>query len=162
MIKIQSLIGKTSVVLFICWLCIFLMQPVHASASTNDVVVIESPGTYPVTGLMTKGACFVRVRQDEEIKDSNDKQDNLIMEVLGPDKAPLAELRFVSSYGIFKVELIDLDGDGNREFVLIVGEGRGPGACSEDLWILRLHGRVFNSIVKNILFWLFWRSNRWS
>ena len=124
------------------------MQPSYGAPQANDVVVITSLGMFEVTGLKPDGGRYIRVRQNEYVKDANAREDALILQVLGPDKVPIAECRFASSYGVFRLELIDLDGDGNREFVSIVGEGRGTGAGGKELWILRLQGDVFHTLIK--------------
>ncbi len=56
----------------------------------------------------------------------------------------LAEMPLYSSYGIFRIDLVDLTGDGVEEFVLITGKGRGTSCREEQLTVRRRWGdRVY-------------------
>ena len=64
---------------------------------------------------------------------------------------PDCALHFHSSYGGFEMDLVDLDGDGSEEVVLVKGEGRGTSARSESLNVYRLNGGIMALVVSTPL-----------
>jgi hypothetical protein len=71
----------------------------------------------------------------------------LLFSVKDSTGAMLAKKSFRSSYGEFRIDAIDVDGDGLREFVFITGEGRGTSARRETLDIEPLENGLLRTIV---------------
>ena len=68
--------------------------------------------------------------------------DDYTLSVYSDDGQISAEHPFQTSYGIFRVEVVDLDHDGIPEIILIEGSGRGTSVRSERLRVLALRGRA--------------------
>lgn len=62
--------------------------------------------------------------------------DDLILTVRTSDGKTAADFPFHSSYTLFRLEVVDLTGDGTPELVLIEGIGRGTSVRSERLRVL--------------------------
>jgi hypothetical protein len=52
-----------------------------------------------------------------------------------------------SSYGLFHIHVIDLDGDGSPEFLFVLGNGRGTSAREETLYVTHLTKRHFQDVL---------------
>ena len=59
----------------------------------------------------------------------------------------IAETRFSSTYGKFELSVIDITGDGNEEFILIQGNGRGTNARQENVIVLKRSGQSLTQIL---------------
>lgn len=65
-------------------------------------------------------------------------EDWLGVSLLRPDGSVYAELPFHSSYGLFSLERVDINGDQNEELLLITGKGRGTGVRKETLRVYQV------------------------
>jgi hypothetical protein len=59
----------------------------------------------------------------------------------------VAEHRFLTSYGLFRLEVIDLDADAEPEFVLISGEGNGTSVRKEWLEVFSIAEGPFRQLL---------------
>ena len=71
--------------------------------------------------------------------------DHLVIHIRSPKDAELGAHTFVTSYGKFSLDLIDLDDDGEVECVVVSGMGRGTGVRSESLQVLCLGKGVLHA-----------------
>jgi hypothetical protein len=74
-------------------------------------------------------------------------EDWLIFMVKDSSGHVIAKKPFNSSYAEFRIDGVDLDGDGICEFVFLTSDGRGTSARRESLSIVRLSGRAFETVV---------------
>ena len=78
----------------------------------------------------------------------------------------LGEIPLYSTYGFFRIDLVDLTGDGVEEFVLITGEGRGTSCRKEKLTVIerfgdKFHGFGFRTILTTPISDFFGDGVRW-
>ena len=71
--------------------------------------------------------------------------DDLVLHLRRPEGQELASCPFHSSYGKFSLEVVQMDGRGLPEFVLIRGEGRGISARRELLEVMTVAAGQFHT-----------------
>jgi len=84
------------------------------------------------------GEIEIAVMQDDLAELDDDFADSFTLTVSWDGGEKTAEYAFQSSYGLFRLEIIDLTRNGTPEMVLVTGEGRGTSVRSETLEILSL------------------------
>jgi hypothetical protein len=75
-------------------------------------------------------------------------EDWLVLKILTANGDVAAVQRFHSSYGLFRVDLVDLTGDGVEEVVLRTGEGHGTSARSERLSVYVIEARGLRRVLQ--------------
>ena len=68
---------------------------------------------------------------------------------------------FCSSYGLFEIDAIDLNGDDNKELVFVLGEGRGTSARKETLYVYELTGSGFKQLSSIVYSDYYGSGKRW-
>lgn len=106
--------------------CVKEVHPAASLSNAGDSAQFSSPNK----GLMTL------VVQDDECTEEDWKEDYLVVILKNSSGSEVTRYPFCSSYGLFSLEAIDLNGDGFPEFVLIDGSGRGTNARKEQLHVL--------------------------
>lgn len=84
--------------------------------------------------------CFIKVVLDPKHKSEAFPEDWLLFIATDASGKILARKAIHSSYQQFRVDAVDLDGDGDCEFIFTTGEGRGTSVRKEFLSIERLRG----------------------
>ena len=123
-----------------------LIPLLFASAITAQAYPrIEDVGALPVK-LSNQSAVTLSVSLNPAMQADSWPEDHLILNVDFAGQQQDAALRFQSSYGTFQIELVDLDGDGLEEIILVKGDGRGTSVRCESLNIYRLKGEIIAPI----------------
>lgn len=89
------------------------------------------------------------VSEDPQYSNAEDSVDYLVLTVYEDKQGlhQLARMKFTSTYGFFDLSLVDVIGDGNDEYFLVTGEGRGTSARSETLHVYQRMGSSFKEIL---------------
>ncbi len=109
---------------------------------------IIEPGTFDIWKYNPKGRFSVRVLKSKPAADIGWPSDWFEFQVLSEKGKLLAAKKFQSSYGEFRIHVIDLTGDGPEEFALVTGFGRGTSVRRETLTVYRREGATLTAILE--------------
>jgi hypothetical protein len=110
-------------------------------------VVINLVGKETAVQIQTTLLAHVMVVHDNRRSGELFPEDWLLLKVNGKNGSLVAEKSFYSSYGVFSIHIVDLDGDGKKEFIFMIGDGRGTSARKEMLVVERLVGNQFQGVL---------------
>ncbi len=105
--------------------------------------------------------CVIEVIQDQKRLHEDFPQDWFVLKVKDQNEKLVASKAFYSTYQEFHIYIVDLDGDGRKEFLFELGEGRGTRARRELLDIERLEGSQFTPILTTPLSDFYASGRRW-
>ena len=133
--------------------------PLTASSQTN-LITIKHLGKTPCE-LGLGMAYTLEVAQDEKRLSEPFPEDWLVLRIKDRNQKTVALKRFCSSYQQFCINIIDLDGDGQKEFIFTLGEGRGTSARLETLSIEHFEKYQFEKILTTPLSNYYASGKRW-
>ena len=138
----------------------FVARCQNVDWSTNKIVSMEKLGK--TTVLLQAGQSYtIEVTQDGSRLRETFPDDWLVLRVKNRNQKLIASKPFHSSYQKFHIDIVDLDGNGRKEFVFTLGEGRGTSARRETLYIERFDGFQFNQILATPLSDFYASGRRW-
>jgi len=141
----------------------FAAQCQNTNRSETKVVSIEHFGKTSV--LLLPGKRYtIEVAQDESRLQKtfpDFPEDWLVLKVKDKNQKLVASKTFYSSYQRFRIDIVDLDGDGRKEFVFTLGEGRGTSARRETLYIEHFEDSQFKQILTTPLSDFYASGRRW-
>ena len=106
---------------------------------------VESPGSYKIGQGLLAGS-LIEVAVDESHRNDTWPEEWLILTVKDSSKRILGSRSFYSSYGKFRIDIIDLDGDHVPEFLFVVGNGRGTSTREEVLLVTHFIAGHFQQV----------------
>lgn len=138
----------------------FVAQCQNADQDETKIVSIENLGKTSVL-LQPSKIYTLEITQDESRLQEIFPDDWLMLRVKDKNQKLVASKPFHSSYQKFHISIVDLDGDGQKEFVFALGEGRGTSARRETLYIEHFDGFQFKQILATPLSDFYASGRRW-
>lgn len=121
---------------------------------------IESLGKFKVA-LRSGYTYSIEIALDHERSSEAFPEDWLVLTLRDHRQATIASKPFHSSYQQFRIQTIDLDGDGRREFIFVLGQERGTSARREVLYIERFDGSLFRELISTPVSDFYAPGRRW-
>lgn len=90
-----------------------------------------------------------------------EKQDEFILSLKATRPKIDIKYHFESAYQVYRVDFVDLTGDGMEEIVLVSGVGRGTSVAEEYLTVLRIGKKALKPLGKTALSGYFAERSRW-
>jgi hypothetical protein len=132
----------------------------NAARIETKVVSIDSLGKTSV--LLQPGKSYmIEVAQDESRLQETFPDDWFELRVKDQNQKLVASKPFQSSYHKFHIDIVDLDGDGRKEFVFSLGEGRGTSARRETLYIEHFEDFHFKQVLATPLSDFYASGRKW-
>jgi len=138
----------------------FTAECQNAGRSETKVVSIESLGKTPIL-LQPGGSQMIEVVQDENHLQETFPGDWLVLRVKDQNQKLVASKPFHSSYQKFHIDIVDLDGDGRKEFIFTLGEGRGTSARRETLYVEHFEDFHFKQVLATPLSDFYASGRKW-
>ena len=136
---------------FVVFIIAFIIITYGISSSSEKIIKpisILGPSTIKFPATERRPGFTLEISEDCCYKGSW-PEDHFLLQIKEPeDSNTLAETRFISSYGDFDLQLVDVTGDGIEEFILVWGKGRGTSARQEHLSVLMQSGKIFKPILE--------------
>lgn len=112
---------------------------------------MDEPGETYICNVDPRKAWTVRVVNTEPEEDIGGEKDWFKFELVSDDGKVSVSRKFVSTYGKFHIDLIDLTGDGQEEVVFVTGSGAGTSVREESLEVMQRRGNTLVPILKTKL-----------
>lgn len=114
---------------------------------------------YPETAM--RPSFILEISNDKKIEDAW-PEDHFILRISDPlNNKTITETHFISSYGYFNLQVLDITGDGVEEFILIQGNGRGTSARSETILVFQHSGQTLKKILTEPISDYFGPAHQW-
>src|SRR5882762_3678758 len=136
-------------------------EPLGAERSAIQLVTIDQLSQKKTVTLQPRVKCIIDVVQDDTRRRESFPEDWLVLRIKDLNQKILANKPFYSSYQRFRIDIVDLDGDGRREFVFTLGTGRGTSARQETLSIERFEDYQFRLVVTTPLSDFYASGSKW-
>ena len=138
----------------------FVAQCQNTNRSEMKIVLIQDLGKTSV--FLSPGKRYIiEVTQDQKRLHEDFPEDWFVLKVKDQNEKLVASKTFYSTYQEFHIYIVDLDGDGRKEFLFALGEGRGTSARRETLYIERLQDSQFKQILSTPLSDFYASGRRW-
>lgn len=126
----------------------------------DKIIAIKNLGKIPVVMGLAK-TYTVEVAQNESHSQEPFREDWLVLRIRDEYGKIIGSKEFYSSYQQFRIYMVDLDGDGQREFIFALGEGRGTSARRETLSIERFESSQWKRVLTTPLSDYYGSGLRW-
>jgi hypothetical protein len=140
---------------------LFVAQCPCADLRGIKLVTIDRVGKKKTMTIQQGVNYTVEVIQDDKRRAEPFPEDWLILRIKNSNQKTLVVKPFYSSYQEFRIDIVDLDGDGRGEFVFALGSGRGTSARRETLSIEHLEDDHLRQIVSTPLSDYYGPGSRW-
>lgn len=127
-----------------------------------SLVSLNEPGRYFIPASAARAAFTIDIAEDAAVdRKASAPRDFLILRIRSADDRIVAERKFESSYGIFRLDLVDLTGDGVEEFVLITGDGQGTDVRAEAVEVNQRIGSDWKVLARHAMSAYYGYGLRW-
>lgn len=125
------------------WLC--GPAPKDPPRSISPTLSATKPGVFHLPRTPARPPVDVVV--DYRETDNWYWEEDLVIRTSCPERKWSAARPFDAGYGRFRVDLVDLSGDGVEEFLFILKNGRGTGPLPHDLIVDRIDNNQFTTLL---------------
>ena len=113
-----------------------------AGGVTSRIIGIDKPGFFEIRGVNSNVVNYVEIKNIDQMPTEREREETFRLQMLSATKQELGSMVFESSYGRFRVEVVDWPSIEHPLLILFLGQGRGTGTRSEEMWIVRSQGKA--------------------